>query len=78
MSTKGDPLANVLEAHQAAQAAQNEMRDAAAVRNRTVRAALDSGYTTADIARHIGVSQRRVQAMAKDAAGYISTWPTES
>ena len=43
---------------------QSAMRDAAAVRGRAIRAALDAGHSTREIAARIGVTQRRVQAMA--------------
>lgn len=64
MSTKEDPLTNVLQAHQATLDTQHAMREAAALRDQAVRDAVAAGYTTADIASHIGVSRRRVQAMA--------------
>lgn len=64
MSTEADPLTNVLQAHKAALNAQHAMRDAAAVRDQAVRDAIDVGYSTADIATHIGVTRRRVQVMA--------------
>jgi FixJ family two-component response regulator len=62
--SKKDPLAEALEAHLAVLGTQNQMRDAAALRDRSIRAAIAAGYSTKDIAAHIGVTQRRVQAMA--------------
>jgi hypothetical protein len=59
-----DPLAAALEAHLAALASQNDMRDAAATRAEAIRAARTAGYTTRQIAAHLGVTVRRAQAMA--------------
>jgi DNA-binding NarL/FixJ family response regulator len=62
---KDDPLAAALEAHLAALSSQNQMREAAVVRGQAIRDAITAGYTTKEIAAHLGVSQRRAQAMAR-------------
>ena len=59
-----DPLQKALEAHRAALSSQHEMRDAANRRDQAIREAVTAGYSTKAIAAYIGVTQRRVQAMA--------------
>ena len=53
-----------LKAHRTALASQQNMIEAATRRDDAVRAAIQAGNSTKDIAAHIGVTQRRVQAMA--------------
>lgn len=62
------PLQKALEAHHAALNSQHEMRAAANLRDQAVRDAISAGYSTKDIAAHIGVTQRRVQVMARNVA----------
>lgn len=63
--TVRDPLDEALEAHLAALNSQKAMREAAAIRGQAIRDAITAGYTTREIAAHLGVTQRRAQAMAR-------------
>lgn len=55
-----DHLSQAAEAHREALAAQKAMQYASRVRDTAVRAAHDSGYSQAEIARALGVNRQRV------------------
>lgn len=60
-----DPLEVAKEAHRAALAAQQAMREASRERDRAVQAARAAGVPAAELAAALGVNRHRIHAMLK-------------
>lgn len=60
-----DPVEAAREAHRAALAAQQAMREASRERDRAVQAARVAGVPAAELASALGVNRHRIHAMLK-------------
>ena len=64
-----DPIEAAREAHRAALAAQQTMREASRERDKAVQEARRAGVPAAELAAALGVNRHRIHAMLKAAEG---------